>query len=502
MAFCGFADNFSMYDITPVENLFIQEFMTRAPGDYVRVYLYGLMLCYHPTGNAGPEEIARALGMENDQVLDACRYWERQGLMTRVTDRPPTYVYQNLKATMLSEPRQDDGLYRYRDFNNSLQALYGSDKLLHPQDFSKAIEWVEELHLPESVVLLLVSSQLGKRGKKASLKSMDKLAMQWAEQGVTTVEQAEELLYKESVPYDAAKQVLRQFNLKREPTKDEVDLVRVWLEEWHMDMGAILYACKETVKGRNPSFGYLNGILERHRESGQSAASMAAAMSEQQDLQKAVRALLTALGQASLQPSPEQQEIYRQWLSQGLEPGAILMIANRCARRGKNSFEDLVRSVDNFRKMNLLTEKQLKRYLSDQHVLSDLAQKVFDQCGWDHKPTVMDIQWIGQCLKKADADLILYAAECSKGTQLPLRYMERVLKNWTDKGISDVERARADREANRAKLPIQNGPGEARRPQKQPLPGQQYAQRQYTQEQMDALVFDLNNVKLDEESNQ
>ena len=70
MAFCGFADNFSMYDITPVENLFIQEFMTRAPGDYVRVYLYGLMLCYHPTGNAGPEEIARALGMENDQVLD------------------------------------------------------------------------------------------------------------------------------------------------------------------------------------------------------------------------------------------------------------------------------------------------------------------------------------------------------------------------------------------------------------------------------------------------
>src|SRR5699024_8828847 len=133
------------------------------------------------------------------------------------------------------------------------------------------------------------------------------------EQGVTTVEQAEELLYKESVPYDAAKQVLRQFNLKREPTKDEVDLVRVWLEEWHMDMGAILYACKETVKGRNPSFGYLNGILERQRESGQSAASMAAAMSEQQDLQKAVRALLTALGQASLQPSPEQQEIYRQW---------------------------------------------------------------------------------------------------------------------------------------------------------------------------------------------
>ena len=37
MAMCSFADRFSMFDVTPVENLFIEEYMLRAPGDYVSI---------------------------------------------------------------------------------------------------------------------------------------------------------------------------------------------------------------------------------------------------------------------------------------------------------------------------------------------------------------------------------------------------------------------------------------------------------------------------------
>ena len=33
----GFADKYAMFDATPVENLFIQEYMVRADGDFVKV---------------------------------------------------------------------------------------------------------------------------------------------------------------------------------------------------------------------------------------------------------------------------------------------------------------------------------------------------------------------------------------------------------------------------------------------------------------------------------
>ena len=45
MPLCRFDDSYAMFGATPVENLFLEEFMPRAPGDCVKVYLYGLKLC-------------------------------------------------------------------------------------------------------------------------------------------------------------------------------------------------------------------------------------------------------------------------------------------------------------------------------------------------------------------------------------------------------------------------------------------------------------------------
>ena len=78
-----------MFDVTPLENLFIEEYMLRAPGDFVKVYIYGLRLCYHPVEDATVPAISRALGLEEKTVLDAFAYWERVGVLRRIADNPP-----------------------------------------------------------------------------------------------------------------------------------------------------------------------------------------------------------------------------------------------------------------------------------------------------------------------------------------------------------------------------------------------------------------------------
>ncbi len=108
-----FSESFGMFDVTPVENLFIEEYMLRAPGDYIKVYLYGLAQCYHPSGNAGIEAFSRALGVEQDVVRSAFLYWEKLGVVRKVSDRPPSYQYNNLKA-MLVKGSSDHLVWRGR----------------------------------------------------------------------------------------------------------------------------------------------------------------------------------------------------------------------------------------------------------------------------------------------------------------------------------------------------------------------------------------------------
>ena len=76
MAFCTFDDGAALFDSTPVENMFITEYMLRAPGDFVKVYLYGLMLCYHHAERMSLSSMAKDLDMQEEDVERAMRYWE------------------------------------------------------------------------------------------------------------------------------------------------------------------------------------------------------------------------------------------------------------------------------------------------------------------------------------------------------------------------------------------------------------------------------------------
>ena len=97
MAFCAFDDSAALFDSTPVENMFITEYMLHAPGDFVKVYLYALMLCYHPTPRMSLSSMAKDLDMQEEDVDRAFKYWARDGLVRQVSDNPVTYSLYNLK---------------------------------------------------------------------------------------------------------------------------------------------------------------------------------------------------------------------------------------------------------------------------------------------------------------------------------------------------------------------------------------------------------------------
>ena len=130
------------FDETPVDNQFIQEYLPQASGDYIKIYLYGLMFCYHPEEEVSLERMSHDLNLPTEEIEKAFRYWERQGTVRRVSDRPPTWKYVNLKRKNLvtEEPVDPDfsafgeALYDAFDHGRRLQDhTCGYRFLPHPQ---------------------------------------------------------------------------------------------------------------------------------------------------------------------------------------------------------------------------------------------------------------------------------------------------------------------------------------------------------------------------------
>ena len=86
MGMFGFDDQYVMFGVTPLDNQFILEYMPTSKGDDVKVYLYGLVRCYHPLEDLSVKEISHELNMTEEAVLSAFRHWERMGLVFLFSD--------------------------------------------------------------------------------------------------------------------------------------------------------------------------------------------------------------------------------------------------------------------------------------------------------------------------------------------------------------------------------------------------------------------------------
>lgn len=159
-----FEDRYVLFDMTPVDNQFIQEYLPSARGDDVRVYLYGLMRCYHPETEMTLAQMSHDLNLTEEEIARAYRYWERKGLVRRVRDDPPLYQYISLRKRMMDgNAAQLDPAYEA--FADSLYGVFDHGRQLHGGEIRTCYEWVEDLKLPPEVVIMLLKHMEQIKGK-------------------------------------------------------------------------------------------------------------------------------------------------------------------------------------------------------------------------------------------------------------------------------------------------------------------------------------------------
>lgn len=468
MSFFRFAEGSAMFDSTPIENLFLMEYLSTAPENCLRVYLYARMLAVHPELGGDMAQTARFLHMEEEDVYQAFAYWERQGLVKRLTDHPPTYeLLMPLRGEGAGgQGTLDRNYYAYRDFNASLQALFGQKQLIEPHEYRIANDWLDVLGYDQQAALRLVqygveTSRVRQPGPKGVFKRMNKLAAAWADAGCRTLEDVERAIAEDAGVAQAAAEVLKRFAQSRKVTLDELELVKKWMGQWGFTQDQILEACGETTKAAKPSFAYLDAVL-RSRHEGRDG------------LRQELVEVLRELDGAQTAPTPDQLQRYAALRDAGFEAETVKLAAIQCHRRKKNRFEDVEWMLQRWGTEGIYTRTQAEAYIEDMQRKEGRVRKLLEAAGLERRPSMSDLSLYEAWRGKYDEAVIDYAAQCARGMQVPMKYMDKLLSSWSSEGVTTPEEARARHEAGR--------PGPASPARGAGNPALDYEQREYRDE--------------------
>ena len=282
---------------TKVENLFISEYLPDAPGDYVKVFLFGLMYAqYEITPNRS--ELAKLLNLSVDEIAEAWIYWESRGLVRvlygkdsndeevnhivflskieelygKMSETPAPAVAEPAEAELPLYVSIDDMDYdevinsklidrRLRELYEKYQVTTG--RTVSRQEVSKIEDAVKVYGIEPEIFDFAIDYCADL--EKYSIDYIFKVALRWTEEGCRTVEEAKKLLDKHSRRNDCYRQVFKALGFNRLPAPIDREIMDRWFDGLNCSLAEVLDACSAAAGIREPNLKYVNKVIENRR---------------------------------------------------------------------------------------------------------------------------------------------------------------------------------------------------------------------------------------------
>ncbi|MBE5882372.1 MAG: DnaD domain protein [Lachnospiraceae bacterium] len=297
----------NLTESTIVSNQFIDEYMKDANDAQIKIYLYLLRMMSSnlPTSIS---DIADKFNHTEKDVTRALAYWEKQNLLCLDYDEKGEICGLHMKSasapareaqivpmpkvvptpvTTAPEPAPTrnaapkpappsfekpsyslDEVSAFKMEEETSQILFVAEsylgRTLSVVDVKSLLFIYKELKFSTDLMDYLIEYCVGK-GKR-EMRYIEKVAVNWASEGVVTVRQAKNRSTRyEKLVYTVMKALGRQ----SEPTTQEADYIQRWNKQYGFSQDVILAACEKTVLAVDSHrFEYTEGILSKWHKSG------------------------------------------------------------------------------------------------------------------------------------------------------------------------------------------------------------------------------------------
>ena len=375
----------------------------------------------------------------------------------------------------------------YIRFTRDLESSFEDIRDLHGSEIAMCYEWKEEMGLSTEVIIMLLKFMARTRGKNFRIRDAEKTAVLLSEEKAYTVEDAEMVLGRDEAMLAGFRKVLRKLGMRFNPSDANLKLYRKWREEWHFTQEAIEDACDRTGTS-TPSLGLVDAILERaYMNSGSSGQLNRNDLDAAEEKRKNLREVLREMGQYGA-PTPAQQQLYDRMTE--MYPNEIILLAAReCAAKQKN-FDSVMKLLESWQERGFTDEKQIRDHIDAFHgkeeFLKALRQKwAGKDADIGQKTLQMLDRWEGGM--GFSREMITLAADAAYEAKKPIAYMDKLLTAWNAQGIRTPEAVKEEQKNRGEQALSRKTPGKN-------VPAQQYTQRDYDDEQADAMRRMLSGV--------
>lgn len=241
----------------------VHKLLASASGDAALLYLY--LRC----GN-DPAAADTALQLGSTRMACAAATLRQLGLWTQerknaiAMGERPSYS----ETDVLDAMNRDDS---FRLLYGEIQRLLGRN--MNTEELKILLSFIRYLGLPAEVISVLVSyckdRSRQKSGRNPSLRTIEKEAYSWAEQGIDTLEEAAAYIHTQNVRNSRISNLMRMLQIRgRVLTQAEEKYAAGWLE-MGFDDGVIQLAYEKTCLNTGGlNWNYMNKILSSWHKSG------------------------------------------------------------------------------------------------------------------------------------------------------------------------------------------------------------------------------------------
>lgn len=271
---------------TPIENIFINDYMPLAEGTYVKVYLMGYKYARDRQSNFNNETIAKDLKLPLSDVLNAWAYWEDEGIVIRhetedeynyivefvnlkqlYIDKVYKHIAKNIPENNYVDNQELIASSRYqenKEMMEEIEEMFG--RPLKINEKQKIVTWLNKYRTKPEIMAQAFSYCINNK-KVKRFSYIESVVSAWHDEGVDDIESMVEYLEKRNDRFSMYSRISKALGFNRTLTEAEMKTIDKWFD-WGFSMDMILKCLENSTKINNPNINYFDSIMSSWNEKG------------------------------------------------------------------------------------------------------------------------------------------------------------------------------------------------------------------------------------------